>query len=173
MRTNATTARLPIGDVHDRPATNSIHESVQRVRPIKAWLLDEDARRLREHLAHCEEIGSGIYPLLGEFIRAKLADAMIGDLQQIGPETAIGYSLVAYAVDGQAPQSKVLSHWRCPIRGGFGLSICTLLGATLLGMKAGQRSPLLRADGKSGTVELLAIAYRPKSLFRQPGGVAT
>jgi hypothetical protein len=80
---------------------------------------------------------------------------------------------VAYALDGLAPQSKVLSHWRYPIRGGFGLSICTLLGATLLGMKIGQRSPLVRADGRTGTVELFGIAYRPESLSRRPGRIAT
>jgi hypothetical protein len=172
MRTNATIARLPVGDAHDRPATTCIHESVQRVRPIEAWLTDEDARRLREHLARCETIGSGIYPLLGEFIRAKLADAAIGDLQRIGSDTAIGYSRVIYAVDGLAPQSQVLSHWRYPVTGGFGLPICTFLGATLLGMKAGQRSPLLRADGTTGTVELLGITYRPKSLFKQRGSIS-
>jgi hypothetical protein len=173
MRTDATTARPTVGDVSRRPATTCIDRSVQSVRPIEAWLIREDARRLREHLARCEKIGSGVYPLLGEFIRAKLADAVIGDPQHVGPDAAIGYSRVIYAVDGLAPQSQVLSHWRYPVTGGFGLSICTLLGATLLGMKAGQRSPLLRADGTTGTVELLGIACRLESLFGQPGSLAT
>ena len=172
MRTIATTARLPVGDVHDRPATTCINDSIQRVRPIEAWLIREDARRLREHLARCEKIGSGVYPLLGAFIRTKLADAVIGDPQQVGPDVATGYSLVIYTVDGQASRSQVLSHWPSPIRGGFGLSTCSLLGATLLGMKVGQRSLLLRADGTTGTVELLGIAYRPASLFRQAGRIA-
>jgi hypothetical protein len=160
MRTNANIARLPIGDARDRPATTCIDEAVQRVRPIEAWLIAEDARRLREHLAHCATV------------RAKLADAVICDPRQVGPDVATGYSLVIYAVDGLAPQSQVLSHWRYPIRGGFGLSICTLLGATLLGMKAGQRSPILRADGTSATVQLLGIAYRPEALFRQSASIA-
>jgi hypothetical protein len=172
VRTNATTARPPVGGVHCRPATTFIKESIQRVRPIEAWLIWEDARRLREHLARCERIGSGVYPLLGAFIRAKLADAVIGDPHQVGPDIATGYSLVIYAVDGMASRSQVLSHWPSPIRGGFGLSTCSLLGATLLGMKVGERSPLLRADGTTGTVELLGIGYRPASLFRQPGRIA-
>ena len=171
MRTDATIARLPVGGVNRRPATSRIDESVQGVRPIEAWLIDEDARRLREHLDRCDEIANGVYPLLGAFIRAKLADAVIGDPQQVGPDTATGYSLVVYSVDGLASRSQVLSHWPAPIRGGFGLSTCSLLGATLLGMKVGQRSLLLRADGTTGTVELLGIAYRPESLFRQPGGI--
>jgi hypothetical protein len=170
MRTNTITA--PVGGVHHRPATACIDEIIQSVRPIKAWLIGEDARRLREHLVRCDEIGSGVYPLLGAFIRAKLADAVIGDLQQVGEDTAIGYSRVTYRMDGLAPQSQVLSHWRYPVTGGFGLSICTLLGATLLGMKAGQRSPLLRADGTIGTVELVGVTYRPKSLFKRSGGIA-
>jgi hypothetical protein len=172
MRTIATAARLPVGDVHDRPATTCINESIQRVRPIEAWLIREDARRLREHLARCEKIGSGVYPLLGAFIRTKLADAVIGDPQQVGPDVATGYSLLRYAVDGLASRSQVLSHWPSPIRGRFGLSTCSLLGATLLGMKVGQRSLLLRADGTTGTVELLGIAYRPASLFRESVRIA-
>jgi hypothetical protein len=172
MRTDATTARLTVGNVNGRPATPCIDESVQSVRPIEAWLIDEDARRLRGHLDRCDQIGRGVYPLLGAFIRAKLADAVIGDAQQAGTDTAFGYSLVIYAVDGLASRSQVLSHWPSPIRGGFGLSTCSLLGATLLGMKVGRRSPLLRADGTTGTVELLGIACRPASLFRWPGGSA-
>jgi hypothetical protein len=172
MRTDATTARLTVGEVNRRPATSDIELSVQGVRPIEAWLIDEDARRLREHLDRCDEIDSGVYPLLGAFIRAKLADAVIGDPRQIGPDTATGYSLVVYSVDGLASRSQVLSHWPAPIRGGFGLSTCSLLGATLLGMKAGQRSPLLRADGTTGTVELLGIGYRAAYLFRQPARIA-
>jgi hypothetical protein len=171
MRNDATTSRLTVGEVNRRSATTCIDESVQSIRPIEAWLIDEDARRLREHLDRCDEFGSGVYPLLGAFIRAKLADAMIGDPQQVGPDTATGYSLVVYSVDGLASRSQVLSHWPSPIRGGFGLSTCSLLGATLLGMKVGQRSPLLRADGTTGMVELLGIGYRPASLFRQSGSV--
>lgn len=172
MRTNATSARLSAGDVRDRPAATSINESIESVRPIKAWLIREDARRLHEHLARCDEIGSGVYPLLGAYIAAKLADAVISDPHAIGADTATGYSRIVFAVDGRAPQSQVLSHWRYPVTGGVGLSICTLLGATLLGMKAGQRSPLLRADGTAGTVELLGIEYRPESLPGQRGSVA-
>ena len=129
MRTDATTARLTVGDVNGRPATSCINESVQSVRPIEAWLIEEDARRLRGHLVRCEEIDSGVYPLLGAFIQTKLADAVIGDPQQVGPDIATGYSRVIYAVDGLAPQSQVLSRWRYPVTGGFGLSICTLLGS--------------------------------------------
>lgn len=172
MRTVASTARLSHDDIHDRPAVESICEAIQKIRPIEAWLTSQDARRLREHLGRCDDIGSGVYPLLGALIRAKLADAVPVDRDEIGPEIATGYSRVIYALDGRAPQSQVLFHSGYPETGEFGLPICTLLGATLLGMRAGQCVPFLRADGTRGSVGLLEVAYQPEAQRKLPGGVA-
>jgi hypothetical protein len=172
MRTITNTARLPDGNIRARPTVEAICEAVQKIRPIKARLTRQDARGLREHLGRCEEIGSGVYVLLGDLIRAKLADAVLVGPDDIGPDLATGYSRVVYALDGGAPQSQMLSHRDYVGTGQFGLSIRTLLGATLLGMKAGQCAPFLRADGTAGTVELLEIAYQPESRCKRLGGVA-
>jgi hypothetical protein len=39
----------------------------------------------------------------------------------------------------------------------------TLPGATLLGMRAGQSAPLLRADGTIGQVVLKDVAFQPEA----------
>lgn len=155
MRTITKTARLPDARIGVRPT--AMCEAVQKIRPIKARLTRQDARHLREHLGRCEEIGGGVHVLLGDLIRAKLADAVLVDPDDIGLDVATGYSHVVYARDGRAPKSKLLSHRDYVGTGRFGLSIRTLLGATLLGMKAGQCAPLLRTDGTAGTVELLEV----------------
>lgn len=173
MRSIASTARLSPDDVHDRPAIESICEAIQKIRPLEAWLTSQDVRRLREHVRRCERIGSGVYPLLGDLIRAKLADAVPTGADDIGPDVATGYSRVIYALDGRAPQSAVLFHWGYPETGEFGVSVCTLLGATLLGMKVGQRAPFPRALGRAGTVELLEVPCQPEAQRRLLRGVAT
>lgn len=173
MRSITSTARLSHDDIHDRPAIGSICEAIQKIRPIEAWLTSQDVRRLREHHCRCERIGSGVYPLLGDLIRAKLTDAVRTGADELGPDVATGYSRVTYALNGRAPQSAVLFHWGYPETGEFGLSVCTLLGATLLGMKAGQRAPFPRAVGTAGTVELLEVPCQPEAQRRLLGGVAT
>lgn len=164
MRTNASTARLPNDHTGARSAVEA--EAIRKIRPIEARLTGEDARRLQEHLGRCEDIGSGVYVLLGEFIRAKLADAVLVGPDEIDPDLATGYSQVVYAVGGGALQSKVLSHRDYVGTGQFVLSIRSLLGATLLGMKAGQCAPLLRADGTAGTVELHEVLCQPEPRAR-------
>lgn len=158
--------------VHDRPAVGTICEVIEKIRPIEAWLTSLDAERLRAHLRRCERNGSGFYPLLGDLIRAKLADAVRIGPEDIGPDLATGYSRVIYALDGGAPQSAVLLHWGFPESGEIGLSVCTLLGLTLLGMKVGQCVPMPRTIGADGSVELLEVPYQPEAQRRLLGGVA-
>ncbi|AHC99559.1 hypothetical protein METH_01505 [Leisingera methylohalidivorans DSM 14336] len=81
------------------------------------------------------------YVLANKLMNARLiAEVHCSDL-------AVGGSHVTYAVDGEAPQTGLLLHRAGPepIRGV--IPVASLLGATLIGMRVGQRAPLLCENG--------------------------
>jgi regulator of nucleoside diphosphate kinase len=146
------------------------HLRCEALRPLCCCLTAKDYTLLEGHLIKSREIGSGIYRLLGPLIRAKLADASIVLTDDVDFDVATGNSRVVFSADAGADESRVLVHWDEHYVVGLSLPIDTLLGTTLLGMRAGQRAPLLRADGTIGTVLLRSVAYQPEAARRRAAG---
>jgi transcription elongation GreA/GreB family factor len=68
--------------------------------------------------------------------------------EQVGSEIVVGGSHVSYSVSGGAVQTVLLVHRALPgNRNQDVASVSSLLGATLIGMRVGQRAPLLCEDG--------------------------
>lgn len=96
-------------------------------------------------------------PALARLARKKLASARMVLSGDIEPDRAKGGSRVVYAVDGKPSAPQILSHWRHEALTESILPVISVLGLSLLGMKAGQRMPLPRSDGSVGEVSLQAV----------------
>ena len=112
---------------------------------LEAWLM----RALDSELE--------IDPVLIALVRAKLAAARIVLSGDVETDRARGGSRVVYTLDGGAPTSQLLAHWRPEAVAQSILPITSILGICLLGMRAGQRVPLVRSDGSLGAVWLDAV----------------
>jgi regulator of nucleoside diphosphate kinase len=112
---------------------------------LEAWLM----RALDSELE--------IDPVLIALVRAKLAAARIVLSGDVEADRARGGSRVVYTLDGGAPTAQLLAHWRPEAVAQSILPITSILGICLLGMRAGQRVPLVRRDGSYGAVWLDAV----------------
>ena len=138
----------------------------EELRPIDCCLTCKDYTLLEGHLINALAAEWSYYPLLVRLIRTKLADARVILSDDMDQDVATGNSRVVFSLDGKHDDSRVLMHWDHAPMVGFGLRINTLLGATLLGMRAGQSAPLLRADGTFGYVNLKQVAFQPEAARR-------
>ena len=120
-------------------------------------LTKTDRRALVDHILRAEKVGAGAPAMLARLLGLKLLYASIVDDGSIGTQTAAGGSRVIYAVDDQRPQSGRLFHYDEFAEEDNGLHVGSLLGATLIGMKAGTHGPLLQADGTLRRVRLLSV----------------
>ena len=130
---------------------------------LEAWLM----RALDSELE--------IDPVLISLVRAKLAGARIVLSGDVEPDRARGGSRVVYTLDGGAPTSQLLAHWRPEAVAQSILPITSILGICLLGMRAGQRVPLVRSDGSFGAVWLDAVdpQMEPPSKRQEASALAT
>jgi regulator of nucleoside diphosphate kinase len=92
-----------------------------------------------------------------------LADASVVPSDAVDDDVATINSRLVYVVDGYRRDSRVLVNCENDLAVGFNLPVTTLLGATLLGMRSGQRAALLREDGRVGHVLLKRVAYQPQA----------
>ena len=133
--------------------------SVETMRPLQSFLSKRDFWHLQELRRECAAIEGGVFPLLSHLIRAKLQDAhILNPTEEAGSVATLG-SRVTYSIRGTAPQSRTLfDHGFAHDQGG--IPIKTFLGVTLLGMKVGQKVPLLNASGTTEPLELVAIPWQ-------------
>lgn len=172
MRTILNAVVAGHGDATRRQAARPACELVRDIRPVVAWLTGSDAELLRQRLDRIKAVDGGVYPLLRALIQAKLEDCIRIGPDEAGPDLATSGSKVVYSMNGLPPETRTLSHRSQPETGDFGLPILTLLGATLLGMKAGQRAPALLADGTTAIVRLIEVGWQPEAHRRlRSGGV--
>ncbi len=120
-------------------------------------LTSRDHALLEAWLMRAVESELEIDPVLIALVRAKLAAARIVLLGDAEADRARGGSWVVYTLDGGAPTSQLLAHWRPEAVSQSILPITSVLGISLLGMRAGQRVPLVRRDGSFGGVWLDAV----------------
>ena len=128
---------------------------------VACILTKTDRRAMADHIQTAVRIGVGIHLMLARLLSKKLLYAAVVQSDAICPTIAIGGSRVTYAIDDLAPQTGRLfqnDEYAC---GQNGIHVATLLGATLIGMKAGTHAPFLQADGSFRKLRLISVDYHP------------
>lgn len=143
--------------IHETDTTATLNQVALRTRPrIRAVLPEADHKLLQRHLVQCEEMRLPHWTLLAYVLHHKImntepvAEFHAGDLVTGGCE-------VSYSVNGGPEQKALISH---RARSGVGsgvILVASLLGATLIGMRVGQRAPLLREDGEILSLSVLDV----------------
>ena len=125
---------------------------------VNCLLTRADRRALADHIQRADRIGTGAWVMLARLLSQKLLYTPVVEGDQTSAATAAGGSRVTYAIDGLAPSSGYLFHDDEYALSQNGIPVATLLGATLIGMRAGTRAPFLQADGSFRAVSLLGVA---------------
>lgn len=140
-----------------RLAGDSIGYAILCQHAVTSVLTRTDRRALAEHILRADKVGTGAFAMLARLLGLKLLYATVLDDGKIGTQIAVGGSRVVYAVDELPPQSGQLFHYDEFGDENDGVHVGSLLGATLIGMKAGTHGPLLQADGTLRRVHLLSV----------------
>ena len=137
-------------DVSQRNPSIFQSQSLLRVlRNTPVTMPTTDYQKLQEHLELCECAMRPSSRLLAYVLANKLMNTRPSD-DMYYTDSILGGSCVTYTVDGKEPQSGLLAHHsRAGLPGGI-IPVASLLGATLIGMRIGQRAPLLFEDGSIG-----------------------
>jgi regulator of nucleoside diphosphate kinase len=130
----------------------------------QSHLTSKDYTLLEGHLARLGE--EGPQPLLSRLMRTKLSRARVVLTNDVDADVATGSSRIVFSADGGPDQSRILVHWDNNRVLGECLRVATLLGTTVLGMRAGQAAPLLRADGTLGWLVLKDVVFQPEAARR-------
>jgi hypothetical protein len=126
--------------------------------PRTACVLTEaDRRQLMRHFEACQATRQAGWPLLPYVLQHKIMTAEVLD-GPVPPDLATSGCHVVYSVDGGPAQSGLLSHRARPDAAFGVIAVRSLLGATLIGMRIGQRAPLLREDGSIAGLVLHGLA---------------
>ena len=120
-------------------------------------LTKADRRALVDHVQRADMVGTGAFEMLARLLGMKLLYATVLDHGKIAPKAATGGSRVTYAIDDEEPQTGRLFHYDEFAEDDIGIHVGSLLGATLIGMKADTRVPFLQADGTFRRVHLLNV----------------
>ena len=124
-----------------------------------AILPEDDHRQLQRHLELCERTRQPAWPLLAHVLHHKIMTTEPVRNTQ-AHDLVTGGCRVIYSVDGGPFQTGLLAH---RARSGVGsgvIPVSSLLGATMIGMRVGQRAPLLRDDGTIGTIAVLGVVQQ-------------
>jgi hypothetical protein len=142
-----------------QPADYSATQSKSLARALRNTPLvlpTQDYEMLQKHLEACDCALRPSAKLLAYVLANKLMNTRSMDDMAFS-DLVIGGSLVTYAVDGTEPQTGLLIHRaRAGLPGGV-IPVASLLGATLIGMKVGQRAPLLFEDGSIGRLHVIDV----------------
>lgn len=126
-------------------------------------LTSRDYTLLEARLYQRAEEESGEHMLLLRLIRSKLTNARVVLSRDVELDVATGGSRIAFSVDGAPSIERVLAHWAEGRAPSDTLSTHSLLGATLLGMRAGKQSLVPRRDVPFGTVRLEGVVHQPEA----------
>lgn len=126
---------------------------------VHCVLTKTDRRALAEHVLRADKVGTGAFAMLTRLLSQKLLYATVRDDDKISAAAAAGGSRVTYAIDDLETQTGQLFHYDAYALGQNGIHVGTLLGATLIGMKAGSRAPFLQADGSFRSLRLLSVDH--------------
>ncbi|MGX0977402.1 conserved hypothetical protein [Roseovarius sp. EC-HK134] len=122
---------------------------LRMLRNTPATMPTADYQKLQEHLEDCECASRAGTRLLAYVLANKLMNTRPADDVHY-TDLVIGGSCVTYVIDGTAPQTRLLVHRARTGQPSGVIPVASLLGATLIGMRTGQRAPLLLEDGSIG-----------------------
>lgn len=136
-----------------RPITPKAHSGIKTAPRRSPPLPDEDHRQLRQHLKRPSVVGQ---PFLQYVLRHKLSETA-QNCDGMGEDFVTGASYVSYSVNGGPAQTGLLRHWpqigsKCGV-----IPVCSNLGTALIGMRVGQRAPLMREDGTIASLRVLKV----------------
>ncbi|GAB1478627.1 hypothetical protein MASR2M74_11750 [Paracoccaceae bacterium] len=126
---------------------------------VNCILSKRDRRALAEHILRADKIGTGAFAMLTRLLSQKLLYATVLDDDKVSCAIAVGGSRITYAIDELEPEAGQLFHHDEYALGQNGIHVGSLLGATLIGMKAGSTGPFLQADGTFRKVRLLSVRH--------------
>lgn len=141
----------------DQPKRQT-HSVFRALRNTPSMLPEADHQKLQQHLEDCEGAMRPSSTLLAYVLANKLMNTRpVSDVHCT--DLVVGRSRVTYAVDGEVPETGLLVHRaRSGALSGV-IPVASLLGSTLIGMRVGQRAPLLREDGTIGKLSVTAVAH--------------
>ncbi|WP_323005442.1 hypothetical protein [Pseudorhodobacter sp.] len=128
---------------------------LSRPRP-RSVLPEADHQKLQQHLTCCQQSQLPIWTLLAYVLLNKImttepvSDFHARDLVTSGCR-------VSYSVNGEPAQTGLLVHSARSEFGSGVIPVSSLLGATLIGMRIGQRAPLLCEDGTVMSLSVLDV----------------
>lgn len=134
---------------------SSVHpRSVYReFRNTPVSLPTADYRKLQEHLEACERDMRPGARLLAYVLANKLINTRPWDgVHDAG--LVVGGACVTCVIDGQEPKTGLLVHSVMAEPPDCIIPVASLLGATLIGMRVGQRAPLLFEDCTIGRLSV-------------------
>jgi hypothetical protein len=128
-----------------------------RIPPRKRSILPEtDHQKLQQHLGLCEGLRQPSWTLLAYVLHNKiLTTEPIASLY--ARDLVTGGCHVTYSVNGGPRQTGLLVHRARSGSSSGVIPVASLLGATLIGMRVGQRAPLLSEDGAIMSVSILNV----------------
>lgn len=116
-------------------------------------LAEEDCQQLQRHLNHADVTQLSF---LDHVLRRKVKASQ--PLEGAAPEDVVtGSSCVRYVINGGSAQTGLMRHWARRGSRGAVIPVRSLLGAALIGMRIGERAPLLNEDGSSSSLTVLDI----------------
>lgn len=115
-----------------------------------------DHQKLQEHLDDCDCARNPDLKPLAYVLANKLMNTRPVD-EDRNSGVVIGESCVTYAVDAQMPQTALLTHRTRAGQQSNVIAVASLLGATLIGMRVGQRAPLLLNDDTIGRLCIIDV----------------
>ena len=144
--------------IHDTRSSSNTEHAGPRARPRRRSILPEaDHQQLQRHLDLCEGVQYSARGLLGYVLRNKIMTTEpVANLH--ARDLVTGGCCVSYSVDGGPVQSGLLVHRARSGSGSGVIPVSSLLGATLIGMRIGQRAALLCEDGAILSVTVLEVA---------------
>lgn len=145
-----------INNAHSGQSSSYNRPSYRALARNAAILPEADYQKLQEHLESCKSGMRASSALLVHVLSHKLMN--VNPVSNVHcSDLVIGGSRVTYSVDGGKPQEGLLSHRAAIGSTGGVIPVASLLGTTLMGMRTGQRAPLLRDDGTIGRLLVIDV----------------
>lgn len=115
----------------------------------------DDIAQLNQHLARAEADGA---VFLAHVLRHRI-DGVRPMPDGLPRDIVTGGCRVRYTIDCGPAQTGLLSHRARADASSGVIPVASLLGATLIGMRTGQRAPLLCPDGATCILTVLAVVH--------------
>jgi len=124
--------------------------------PSHTVICTNDYWQLQEHRRRYEQLGSNKFLYLARLIRTKSSSAKVVSFDELPEGVVTGNALISFSIDGNRSETRSLYHWNYPTHA-RGVPMRSLLGITLLGMRAGQRAKVVDREDTTAEVQVLAV----------------